>query len=158
MRHDLNEWVNEKKTINTDELTRLVAEMFAARTNYDHKKEDSDQAYKNYEEKESLLVKALLAAGLKEFSAPGQKRVSVTTELVPQTPKTVEDKDAFYEFVKKEYGHEYLANIQSINANTVKSIYNKAAKEMQAQGIALPKIPGITQVTEFTKLNRGKKE
>lgn len=158
MRHDLSEWANEKKAVNTDELNRLIGEMFAARTDYDYKKEASDEAYRNFQAKEELVVKTLLAAGLEKYSAPGLSTISVSTELVPQTPKSVEDKRAFYKFVEEHYGHEYLENIQSINSNTIKSLYNKVVKEMKAKGVAVPVVPGITQVTEFTKLNRGKKE
>lgn len=156
MRHNLSEWKKEDKATNTDEMNRLINEVFAARKDYDYKKEASDEAYHNFEEKEQLVIKALIAAGLKKYSAPGQPSVSVTSELVPQTPKTIEDKRAFYAYLEKTLGSDYVESILSINANTVKSIYNKIQKEQQANGIAVATVPGITQVTEYTKLNRGK--
>jgi len=156
MRHDLSDWKKEDKAINTDEMNRLVNEMIAARKDYDDKKEASDEAYHNFESKESLVIKALLAAGLKKYSAPGQPTISVTRELVPHTPKTIEDKRAFYDYVQRTFGADYLENILSINANTVKSLYNKILKDQQEGGVAIPVVPGIHQITEFMKLNRGK--
>jgi hypothetical protein len=156
VRHDLSEWANEKKDINVTELNKLVAEMFAARKDYDYKKADSDAAYDIYEQKESLVLKALLSTGLKKYEAPGMPGVSITKELSPQVPKTVEDKRLFFNYIEKEFGTDYLENVLSINANTVKSLYNKILKEHE--GSTPPVIPGITQITEFTKLNRGKKE
>ena len=157
MRHDLSQWANEKKAINTDELHKLIAEMFASRKDYDDRKAASDEAYHFYEEKEQLVIKALLTAGLKKYEAPNMPSVSVTRELVPQTPKTIEDKRAFAKFIETTFGADYLENITTINANTVKSLYNKITEEQREKGIAVPVVPGISQVTEFTKLNRGKK-
>lgn len=156
MRHDLTDWANEKKSVNTDELHRLIAEMFAARKNYDYKKADSDTAYDQYQEKEELVLKALLSAGLKKYEAPGLPSVSITRELSPQVPRSNEDKRLFFNYIESSFGSDYLESVLSINANTVKSLYNRILKEHE--GTTPLVIPGITTITEFTKLNRGKKE
>lgn len=144
MSDQLKEWdeATPKKDISIKEMTQLIEFMREAREDYERKKKASNDAHALYKEKQQAVIDAMLASGQKNFSVAGLGQCIITEKLNFKTPKTVESKRELFNYITKEYGRDFLIEMMSINANTLKKFANE---EMAAKGLG--ELPGLDAPT-----------
>lgn len=163
-RFDLSQWVaSEMKPVNTNELSKLITEMFEYKKSADFIEAEFENAKDAFNIAEEKVLKALIASNLKKYSVPGIGSVSTTREFSASVPTTIEDKRAFQAILRKSFGDDFLESVLSINSQKLQTIYKDLCKDLgydlkDGNILQGPSIPGIPQVTVYTKLNRSKKD
>lgn len=148
---DIGEWT-EKKDITLADMQLAVTRLREAKQAYDDAKKISDSLYGMYKAEEEIVVSILKDANQKEFTVAGVGKVSITEQLSVQTPKTPEQKQAFFDWLKKEMGDDGFWAYATVNSQSLNSLYTKKVKEYGERGELLD-IEGIDQPTSYTKLS-----
>lgn len=134
------------KTITVEDLDRQVVIMVTYKQGYDELKARSNHGHELYQEAKAVLITMLKAANKKKYHVDGVGTVAVTEKLKVTTPKSLEDKQALFEYLKRELGNEGFLASASVNYNTLNRIYNEAFDKAKEDGNAAEfSIPGIEQ-------------
>ncbi len=100
---------------------------------------------------QAKMISILEKFGRSNYSIPGSGMLIKSERLTVTLPKTPEDKDAFYEYLKNK---NLFEDIVTVNSMTLNAFYKKefeiAAEEGRAVGF---KIPGISEPKTITTLN-----
>jgi len=137
---ELNE---QKRDVTTAELDTLVKSIRSAREEYDKAKALSSGLYAVTEKLEQELLDLLGVAGKNSYELDGVARVSVVTKTQVTTPKTPEEKTACFNWIKNRFGDEGLVAYQTINHQTLNSLYNSEMKNAIERGLEFNGIDGI---------------
>lgn len=118
---------------------------------------EMDAAYqevKNIEKKErekvdkqkAVVMDLLSKAGKQKYYVEGIGTAYFINKLSVQTPKTLEEKRAFFEFINARYGEDVLTDKISMHSATLNRFYNEIMEEAKDNGedISTFKIPGIS--------------
>lgn len=138
--------------ITLQELDAEVAKLEALKLDYAQKKEASNQADALVKEQTEKLLTILEQEGKKRYTVDGLGTISVTETWAVTTPKTPEDKQAFFDWIKKELGNEGFLTYATINYQQLNSLYNRISEEREALGLDT-KIDGIELPTLVKKLS-----
>ena len=87
--------------VSVSELDSALEEYVEARTLYEQQKKYAEELSSIADEKENALVKLMEAAGKDKWLVDGFGTVSVYEKLSVATPKTGEDKQAFFGWIKE---------------------------------------------------------
>lgn len=128
-------------------LDKMVEDYRIARADYDTAKEAASKLYAVSEEKEKLLLDTLMAAGKSKYFVDGLGTVSVVNKYSFTTPKSPEEKEALFQYIRNKYGYETLIGYQSVNSQTLNSF---AKKEMEED--ATLQIPGLKEPTHSQEI------
>lgn len=101
------------------------------------------------------IIAYLKEADLKSFSVPGIGSVTKKDNFSFKTPKTLEEKEALFNYIKDKYGEDVLKSKLSINSVHL----NAWAKEEleNHQDDPLFSIPGLGEPTHYETLSFTKK-
>ena len=133
----------EKRTVTTEELDEVVKSLKAARDDYDIAKSISSEKNKIVDELEAKVIDLLSAANKNNYEVDGVARVSIVTKSQVTTPKTIEQKEALFKWIENKMGRDALIAYQSINYNSLNSLYNKTMEETLAKGLDFNGIDGL---------------
>lgn len=133
----------EKRTVTTEELDTLVSDLKSARDAYDLASTLSSEKHSVVKELEGKLIDLLQAAGKTAYEVDGVARVTVVTKSQVTTPKTIEQKEKLFAWVEKRFGKEALLAYQSINYQSLNSLYNQELNEAVSKGVAFDGIDGL---------------
>jgi hypothetical protein len=150
------EWAEAaaNQAITTEMLDQLVTDMRQKREDYESAKEFSTTKYKVFAEAEGKLIEAMNQAGKKKYVVDGVGTVFFVEKLVVPTPKTIEDKMAFFDFIKQNYGENFLNDKLSVHHQVLQKIYNEAHKEAIDKGVGAEfTVPGLEAPTKMVNLN-----
>jgi len=141
--------------ISVEELDTLVANLRAQREVCDRLKEEKAKAEKLKEKLEGMILEFLRASGKSKYFVDGIGTVYQIEKLVFPTPKSVEQKQALFDYIRQKYGDEALLGYLSMNHNTLNSF---AGKEMEVGLKEDPnfKIPGLEEPTRRVTLGMRK--
>lgn len=153
---EIKDWQVEKKEISINEMTEAVKTLRQAKEAYDSIKKESDAAYSCYKDAEIQVISMLQESGQSTFIADGLGRVTVSESLSVQTPKTPEEKQAFFDWLKKEMGDDGFWAYATVNSQSLNSLYKQKVNEYAAKGEVL-EIEGLQPATSYTKLSFTKK-
>jgi hypothetical protein len=78
-----------------------------------------------YETLESEIIIALQSNNLKSYKLDGVAALTVVNKMSVQTPKDLESKRAFKEWLTKRFGPDAVDAYLSINSNTLNSLYRE---------------------------------
>lgn len=147
-------WTEKTATsISVEDLDQLVKEMRKKRDIYEAAKAKSTELYKEYEQLEGAVVEALRQAGKKRYHVDGLGTATVVEKLVVTTPKTLEDKRKFFEWIKAKFGDTVLLDKQGINHQSLQKLYNDAYDEAVERGEGhLFSVPGLQPPTNYPEL------
>lgn len=143
------------ESITTAELDEAVSLLKELKDEYEEKKRFSDLAHGAYEDQRNYLVSLLGKIGKKKYEAEGIGTISVSSKLKVKYPLTLEGRLEFLNYLKGRYGEEGLANLVSVNYNTLQSFYNdefNAAAE-SGEHVDTFSIPGILEPEESKTLS-----
>ena len=91
-------------------------------------------------------------SGKKTYIAEGFGRVTVKEELSVRTPKTPEDKQKFFDWLRNHMGEDAYYAYMTVNSRSLNSLYKQKVEEYGEQGKVL-EIDGLESPSSFTKLS-----
>lgn len=136
------------KTITTEELDQIVTRYRDARKVYESAKAKATELQKEQETLKGKVVEALTKVGKRKYFVDGIGLCYFIEKLVVTTPKTLEDKRKFFDWLKATFGDIFLLDKQSINHQSLQKIYNDAynAEVEQGRGDQFT-VPGLSAPT-----------
>lgn len=156
---DLEEWQemeNEASgtVVTTEELDHAVAEFREAEEIYQDIDAKKKEAYKVREEKKQKVLETMQKAGKTKYYVEGLGTVYQINKYLVATPKTVEAKEAFFKYLKEEYGDTFLMDKLGVHSATLNKIYNEALNEAKENGedVSTFSIPGLDSPNVYTNI------
>lgn len=137
--------------VTTDELKAASLELRAAKTIYDDIKKKSNDAYAEYQQAQKKVMDLMEQADLRTFITDAG-RITLKSKMSVRTPKTVEQKEAVFGWINENLGPDALSAYQTINSQTLNSLYNQLNEQYAAEGKQL-NIPGLEAPIESTILS-----
>jgi len=127
-------------TVSLEQMNELVIKLRAARDEYDEKKKIATEAYNALEEIEKLVINTLQAAKMNKYEVAGVALVSVLHKESYTTPKTNDDKNKLFTYIKEKYGPDALMSMVNINSQTLNAWAQRESDSgvMQIPGLAAP--------------------
>jgi hypothetical protein len=107
------------------ELQEIVKDLKAKRDNYDEVKRHLDVMGGECDVIEHKLLEYLQENDMKSFRVDGVALVSVTEKMAVKTPKTIEDKDKFFAWLKENKGEEVMKSYMTVNAQSLNSFFKQ---------------------------------
>lgn len=144
----------EKREVTVNELDNLVIELKDARISYDLAKAVSTGKHELVEELENKLIALLTEAGKSVYEVEGCARVTIVSKTQVTTPKTLEQKALFFDWVESKLGKEGLLAYQTVNYASLNSLYNKelekaleTGQDFIVPGLDIPQLVRTLRVT-----------
>lgn len=134
------------QSLSVDDLSEAVNHYTELRKQYEEAKKISNDRHADLKIAEGKLCEYLENSGLDKFSMPNVGTVSLVSSLQFQTPKTLDDKEALFDYISKEYGDEELKGYLSINSRTLNSFLKEEYDKKMLSG-ETPHIPGVSSPT-----------
>jgi hypothetical protein len=152
MSQELEEWNEPKKELTIEEMDRYVKNLRELKDKYAEASAISKTLYAEVKEQEQKIIDNLKAAGKKRYILEGVGQISLTDGLSVQTPKTPEQKQAFFNWLREEMGEDGYLTYASVNSSSLNSLYKQKVEEYGERGEVL-EIEGLEPPTSFTKLS-----
>lgn len=156
----MNEFMADEsggENITVEQLDEMVVAMRKIDDEYKEKKDELEEISERYETARAGLLSALKAVKKTKYHVDGLGTAFIETRYSFRTPKEVADKEALYEYIKHEHGEDVLANMISINSQTLNGFCKKEIEIALEAGVADFEIPGVGQPTaeEKVKFRKG---
>lgn len=148
----LEMWSQPTQDISVSQLDNAVKALREAKDKYSEAKAISDSMYAVVKETETALISILKAAGKEKYIAEGVGTVSLSERLSVPTPKTPEQKEAFFNWLREEMGQDGYLTYATVNSNSLNSLYRQKVEEYGERGEVL-EIGGIEAPTSYTSLS-----
>ncbi len=151
----LNQWDQadtQSSTLTVEQMDQLVQDLRSTKTEYETAQEQADLVKARYSEAKDRVLKALVTLKRDNYSVDGHGPAYIYRKEVYTTPKTNQDKNALFTYIKEKYGPDALMSLVSINSQTLTSWANKETETGEVQAI-----PGLDQPTMIETLNFRKK-
>lgn len=143
----------ERKEVTTSELDDLVTNLKKARDEYDLASTISSEKHSAVKELELRLIDLLTAAGKSSYEVDNVARVTVVSKTQVTVPKTIEQKEQLFNWLRERYGAEGALAYQTINYQSLNSLYNKELEmavdngyQLEIPGLELPQLVRTLQV------------
>lgn len=121
-------------TITTEDLDNKVKEMKDAEATYKTAKTISNDLHAEFQTHQMQLIAMMQAANKKKYHVDGLGTASVVEKLKVKTPKTLEAKQALYDWIQTRDGKDGLVAQTTVNYATLQRIYNEAFEEAKLAG------------------------
>lgn len=143
-------------------MDQLIIDRTKAWIEYDEKHKISSEAYTRAEKLDIAIMAALKAAGKSKYFVDGEGTAQIIQKATVTTPKSLEDKRAFFKFLQSR-GENVFLGMASVNSNTLNSWFNQMLQEATSKGVLGFSVPGIDDPTmretlRFTKDKKVKKD
>lgn len=152
MSQDLESWDQPKKAISLEDMDKAIAELRKARDEYAEASKKSKDLNVLVKKFESEVISLMQQAGKKRYIAEGIGAISLETGLSVQTPKTPEQKESFFSWLKSEMGEDGYLTYATVNSASLNKLYRDKVEEYAERGEVL-EIEGLDQPTSYTKLS-----
>ena len=147
-----DDWFGEDvKEISVKDITDKIEALREADTIAKEKKAAYSVANAEVDSLKREVIEMLQSSGLKNFKIPGVATVSVVENLSVQTPKTHEDKEKFFAWLKTQ-GEDMYLQYASVNSNSLNSLFKIKQEEYAENGEVLD-IPGLGEPTSYITLS-----
>jgi hypothetical protein len=133
------------KEITTRQLDEATQKLWDLRKDYEAKKKISNEASELVDKAELELLDLLERANKKNYQLDGVAKVVAVNTLCVTTPKTPEEKSAFFKWLNTTLGAEGFLAYLNINHNSLNSLWNEQF-EMAEDKVGF-KIDGINAPT-----------
>lgn len=135
--------MSEVQSITVEQLTRQCQKIADLRWEESQLSMTKKKITEELEIAEKEMLEMLTASNLKNFKSSAGL-VSITHRTSVKTPKTEEDRQAFFEFLKSKGLYDSMI---SVNSATLNSFYKAEFEEAKERGDDDFEIPGIKEVT-----------
>jgi hypothetical protein len=132
-----------------DNAIRLMKE---AQEEYRASDKIAKEAYAKFQHLEATVIKMMEENGKELYIAEGVARVKISHIMSVQTPKTVDEKKAFFNWLKQNCGEDVHDAYMTVNSQSLNSLYNDLTEQYAARGEILM-IEGLGEPTSRTKLS-----
>lgn len=133
------------------EMNTLIAELKNVQAQKKKAEDYAASCENTMKEIRSKILKLLEDNGLENYAVPGVGRVHIQTQESFTTPKSNDEKQQLFEYIKQKYGEEDLVSKLSIHSATLNAW---AKQEMEANSSdPIFRIPGLSEPTAFKKLS-----
>ena len=145
------------QALSVEELDTLVTLTNAKKEQYASAKAISNKLNEEYEALEAKVLEAFVASGKKKYHVAGLGLFYTITRLTVKTPKTLEQKLAFFDYIRKTKGETFLLDKQSINHQSLQKIYKDDFEAASEAGTGAEFIiPGLEAPTADVSLGFSK--
>jgi len=110
------------------------------------------EAYAKFQHLEQTVVRLLEESGKQIYIAEGVAKVKVNYVMSVHTPKTIDEKKAFFQWLRDNCGEEVHDSYMTINSQSLNSLYNDLTEQYAQRGEVLM-IDGLSEPTARTKLS-----
>lgn len=135
------------------ELQELVTNLKALRDEYDAKKRDLETLGSQCDSMESTLMTHLQENDMKSFKVDGVASISISERMTVQTPKTNDDKAAFFKWLGTTKGDDVMINYMTINSNSLNSLIKAEYESLTDDQKLLFQVPGLQPAALSYKLS-----
>lgn len=142
------------QSVTTEQLDQVVAEFREIEEEYQEIDAKKKEAYKRREEAKQKVLDTMQKAGKSKYYVEGLGTVYEINKYLVQTPKTLEDKEKFFAYLKENYGDTFLMDKLGVHSATLNKIYNEALNEAKENGedISTFHIPGLDSPNVYTNI------
>ncbi len=136
------------------ELDQLTTDIFNQRAMCELIEDDLKTHNKKLESLQGKMISILDRFGRSNYDVPGVGKLVVAERSYVGLPKTPQDKEAFYAYLKEK---KVFDEMISVNSQTLNSYYKHEREIAREEGHALDfKIPGIGEPSTSTTLRMTK--
>lgn len=143
----------ETREVTTAELDEVVVSLKAAREEYDKAKAISTEKNSEVDKLEQKLIDLLGAAGKTSYIVENVALITISLKTQVTTPKSIEDKEKFFAWLEKKLGREGMVAYQTVNYQSLNSLYNSSMKEAIERGESWEGVDGIDMPTVVKTLS-----
>lgn len=143
----------ETKEVTTQELDEAVIAYKLAKEEYDKASAVSSEKNSVAEKLKQNLLDLLTAAGKSSYIVENVALISVSLKTQVTTPKTIEQKEQLFKWVENRLGREALIAYQTVNYQSLNSLYNSEMKEALEKGEEWNGIDGLEMPTVVKTLS-----
>lgn len=141
------------EAITTEQLDHLIKEMKRLDDEKDEAKKAHSEASEKYEAARDAVLSALKACGKSKYYVDGLGTAFIASRLSFQTPKEIEQKDAFFKWIAETHGDDVLKGMVTVNSQTLNGFCKREFEAALERGDADFKIPGINEPTAQETVN-----
>lgn len=153
MNEQLGMWDELQATeeISVSEMDDNLAYLRKLKDDYAEKSKVAKESFAVMKEQEEKVINMLKATGKKKYiSDAGQ--ATLVDELSVQTPKTPEQKRAFFDWIRDNLGQDAHDVYLSVNSATLNKLYKEQTELYALRGEILT-IDGLQEPISYTKLS-----
>ena len=143
----------ETREVTTAELDEAVLQFKLAKEEHEKASAISSEKHEEAEKCKNKLIDLLSAAGKTSYIVENVALITVSLKTQVTTPKSIEDKEKFFALVEKRLGRDGMVAYQTVNYNSLNSLYNTAMKEAIDKGEAWNGVDGIELPTVVKTLS-----
>lgn len=147
-----NEFELERVEVTTAELDDATKAYKLAKEAHDAASAISTEKHEEAEKCKNKLIDLLTAAGKSSYIVEDVALITVSLKTQVTTPKTIGQKEEFFKWVEERLGREGLLAYQTVNYNSLNSLYNTAMKEAIDKGEEFS-VPGLELPTVVKTLS-----
>lgn len=154
--NESNEWYDEGKEVSLEDVKALAEKLDVLDLDYKTKKKASSEAKAEADMVRAKIIAILKEAGLTKFHAPNVGMFSVSYTPTIKTPKSFEEKEAFFDYLKSK-GKDMYLTYASVNSASLNTLF-KAEMITAAEAGEAFEMPGceIGATLEKLSFRRGK--
>jgi len=143
----------ETREVTTAELDEAVVNYKAAKEEYDKASAVSSEKNSVAEQCKIKLIELLSAAGKNSYIVENVALITISLKSQVTTPKTIEQKEQLFKWVEQKLGKEALVAYQTVNYQSLNSLYNSAMAEALEKGEEWKGIDGLDLPTVVRTLS-----
>lgn len=149
----LNEWddASGSTEISMQEMDRNLELLRELKEDHAQVDKLKKEAYAKYKAQEEKVIAMLEQSGKRKYVSDFGN-VTITHELSVKTPKTPEQKRAFFNWIYENLGEEARDVYMTVNSRSLNSLYKEQAEIAASRGNVLS-IDGLEEPTSVTKLS-----
>jgi hypothetical protein len=137
--------------ISVQEMDDNLAYLRKLKEDYAEKDKVKKEAYAVFKEQEAKVIGMLEKTGKRKYVSDAGN-ATLVHEMSVKTPKTPEEKRAFFNWIREHLGDDAHDIYMSVNSKTLNGLYKDQTEEFASRGEVL-NIPGLEDPITVTKLS-----
>jgi hypothetical protein len=146
-----DEVASEGTDISVAEMDDNLAYLRKLKEDHDEKSNAKKEAYAKLKEQEAKVISMLEKTGKKRYVSDAGN-ATLVQELSVQTPKTPEQKRAFFSWIERNLGEDARDVYMTVNSRTLNSFYKEQTELAAMRGEVLS-VDGLEDPITVTKLS-----
>ena len=135
----------EQSQITVAEMDNLIERLREAKADYKAKSDEAKLAKEAYDDLQLKLLAALEELDKDTYIAKSG-RITRVRKLAVRVPKTLDEKRAFFQWLRDNRGEEVADSYMSVNSQSLNTLYNTLTEEYASRGEILD-IDGVETPT-----------
>ena len=125
--------IEEQSQITVNEMDNLIERLREAKDEYKIKSDASKIAKAEYDTIQLKLLAALEELDKDSYIAKSG-RITRVTKMAVRVPKTLDEKRAFFTWLRETRGDEVADSYMSVNSQSLNTLYNEMVDEYASRG------------------------